>query len=241
LRYSAGDLVRDMKDYRAATLPVALIAIIGAGLFVFLELAEEVREAEMLDIDRALLLFMRDPGDLSQPIGPRWLEQTMIEITALGGYPILSLLVAMVVGFLLISRRYGSALYVTLSICLGTLAGHVLKLLYERPRPDLVDHLVDVHTASFPSGHATMSAIVYLTLAALIMRLANGFAVRLYVLFVAVFLTLAIGTSRVYLGVHWPSDVVAGWALGAAWASVSWLAVSALRAYRHRTRSAPNA
>lgn len=241
MRYSVGDLVRDMKDYRAATLPVALIAIIGASLFVFLEIAEEVREAEMIDIDRALLLFLRDPADLSQPLGPRWLEQTMVEITALGGYPILSLLLAIVVGFLIVSRKFGSAVYVTLSIGLGTLAGHVLKLLYERPRPDLVDHLVDVHTASFPSGHATMSAVVYLTLAVLIMRLVDGVGARIYVLFVAVFLTLAIGTSRIYLGVHWPSDVVAGWALGAAWASLSWLSVSALRAYRHRTRSASNA
>jgi len=95
-----------------------------------------------------------------------------------------------------------------------------------------VDHLVQIHTASFPSGHATMSAVVYLTLATLIVRLVDDVAVRVYVLAVAILLTLAVGLSRIYLGVHWPSDVAAGWALGAAWACLSWLAVSGLRRLR---------
>ncbi len=228
------ELVRGMKDMRPAILPALLIGIVGFGAYVFLELADEVGEDEMEGIDRALLLAFRNPDDLSDPLGPPWLEETVTEITSLGGYPILVALIAVVTGYLLVTRKYGPALFVVLSTGLGTAVSHVLKLAYERPRPDVVDHLVSIHTASFPSGHATMSAIVYLTLAALIVRLVETTRERLYVLSVAILLTVAVGLSRVYLGVHWPSDVAAGWALGAAWASLSWLVVSTLRALRSR-------
>lgn len=231
-----GELVRGMRDTRSALLPVALMALLGAAVFAFLQLADEVGEDELGAIDEALLLLFRDPSDRSQVIGPPWLEETMVEITALGGYPILVVMVAVVVGYLFMMRMAGPALFVLASIVTGTIAGHVLKLVYDRPRPDIVDHLVSIHTPSFPSGHATMSAVVYLTLASLIMRLVDSTLVRGYVLSVAVLLTLAVGISRVYLGVHWPSDVAAGWALGVAWASLSWLVVAALRVYRERTR-----
>ena len=228
------ELVRGMKDMRPAILPALLIGIVGFGAYVFLELADEGGEDEMGGIDRALLLAFRNPDDLSDPLGPPWLEETITEITSLGGYPILVALIAAVTGYLLVTRKYGPALFVVLSTGLGTAVSHVLKLAYERPRPDVVDHLVSIHTASFPSGHATMSAIVYLTLAALIVRLVETTRERIYVLSVAILLTVAVGLSRVYLGVHWPSDVAAGWALGAAWASLSWLVVSTLRALRRR-------
>jgi undecaprenyl-diphosphatase len=231
---SVTDLVRGMRDIPVSISSVVLTAILASGLYVFFEIADELDEGEADGIDRRLLLFFRDPADTSQPIGPEWLKQTVIEITALGGYPILVMIVGAVVGFLLVSRRFGPALFVLLSVGAGTLVGHLLKLAYDRPRPDLVDHLVAIHTPSFPSGHATMSAVVYLTLASLILRLVDSRTVRAYVLTVAIALTVAIGLSRVYLGVHWPSDVAAGWAIGVAWACFSWLLVSALRAYRSR-------
>lgn len=230
------ELVRGMKDMRPAMLPALLVGIAGLGAYVFLELADEVGEDEMDGIDRALLLAFRNPADLSDPLGPPWFEETVTEITALGGYPILVALIAAVTGYLLVTRKFGPALFVLLSTGLGTAFSHLLKLAYERPRPDVVDHLVTIHTASFPSGHATMSAIVYLTLAALIVRLVETTRERIYVMGVAILLTVAVGLSRIFLGVHWPSDVAAGWALGVAWASLSWLVVSALRAWRQRQR-----
>lgn len=226
------DLVRGMRDVRIATMPVILVALVAAGVYVFLALAEEVRENEMARLDASLLRLFRNPHDFSDPIGPPWVEQTVLEITTLGGYPVLVTLVAVIVGFLLVSRRFGPALFMLVSILSGTAVSQLLKIVYARPRPDLVDHLVQAHTASFPSGHATMSALVYLTLASLIARLSDDLTVRVYVMAVALVLTLAVGVSRVYLGVHWPSDVAAGWALGIAWACLSWLAVTALRRMR---------
>lgn len=225
------ELVRGMREIRFATAPVLMVAVVASGVYIFLAIADEVSENEIARIDSALLLMLRDPADSARPLGPGWLVQAITEITALGGYPVLVVLVASVLGFLLVVGRYGPAFFVFLSIVSGTALSQVLKAFYDRPRPDIVDHLVQTHTASFPSGHATMSALVYLTLASLIVRLVDSLAARAYVICVAVLLTVLVGFSRVYLGVHWPSDVAAGWALGAAWASLTWLVVSGLRAF----------
>jgi undecaprenyl-diphosphatase len=105
----------------------------------------------------------------------------------------------------------------------------VLKEFFERPRPDLVPHGAEVFTASFPSGHAMMSAVVYLTLGALLARVETGLRVKAFVLSVSVLLTVLVGISRVYLGVHWPTDVLAGWTVGAAWAVMCWLIARVLQ------------
>ena len=223
-----------MRDSPLASLPVAIAALFSFGVYAFLHIADEVSEAELNRFDSWLLLALRNPADIADPLGPAWFEEFMIELTALGGYPLLTLIVVAVAGFLVVSRRYGPAIYTVLSIVLGTSLSHGLKLLYDRPRPDLVDQLVSVHTPSFPSGHASMSAVVYLTLATVIVRFVDGLAIRSYVLWVALLLTIGIGASRVYLGVHWPSDVAAGWAFGVSWACLAWLVVTALRAWRLR-------
>lgn len=229
MSHSLTDLVRGLRDFRPATLPVAMIALAAGGIYVFLAIADRMAEGEIAALDERLLLSLRDPADTDDPIGPAWLEETAIEITALGGYPLIVLTLAAVIGFLLVTRRPGPALYAFLSVAGGTVVSQLLKHFYDRPRPDLVAHLDSIHTASFPSGHAMMSTVAYLTLAALIVRIVESPAARAYVLGVAILVSLMVGVSRVYLGVHWPSDVAAGWALGIAWASLSWLAVSALR------------
>jgi undecaprenyl-diphosphatase len=105
-----------------------------------------------------------------------------------------------------------------------------MKWAYARPRPELVPHGAEVYTASFPSGHSMMSAVVYLTLGALLARTQSSQGAKIYILSVAVILTVLVGTSRVYLGVHWPTDVLAGWALGGLWALICWLAMLWLQA-----------
>lgn len=228
------DLVRGMRDLRIATVPVLLMALVAGGIYTFVAVANDVSENELQRFDNGLLLLFRQPGDVSAPIGPSWVAQSVVEITTLGGYPVLVTLVTAIAGFLLVYRKFGPAIFMLASIISGTMVSHLLKIVYDRPRPDIVDHLVATHTASFPSGHATMSAVVYLTLATMIVRLVDDVAVRIYVILMAVLLTFMVGMSRIYLGVHWPSDVIAGWALGTAWACLSWLAVTALRALRAR-------
>jgi undecaprenyl-diphosphatase len=211
----------------AGTL-VSLVAITAAGL-LFAELAEEVLEGDSRAVDTAILLTLRNPVDSSDPIGPRWLESIFRDITALGGTAVVTLITAAVIGFLLAASKRGAALLILLSVAGGALLGPVLKIGFDRPRPDLVAHLVQVQSASFPSGHALLSAVTYLTLAALLSRLVGELRLKIYIMTVALIFTFLIGSSRVYLGVHWPTDVLAGWLVGAAWAVVCWRIALALQ------------
>ena len=129
----------------------------------------------------------------------------------------------------MLARQRGAARLVAVSVGGGTALSSLLKLGFARPRPDLVPHAVEVYTASFPSGHAMLSAVTYLTLAALLARVQPRRRLRIYVLALAVLTSLLVGASRVYLGVHWPSDVAAGWCVGAAWALLCWLAALRLQ------------
>jgi undecaprenyl-diphosphatase len=208
---------------------LAALAVAAGGVLGFIALADEVREGEIRDFDSSILLALRNPADHADPIGPRWLEIAMRDLTSLGSVSVLTFMVAAALGYLLLIRKRGAALLVLVSIGGGTALSSLLKFGFDRPRPDLVAHLVDIHTLSFPSGHAMLSAVTYLTLGALLARVDARRAVKLYILGVAVALTLVIGISRLYLGVHWPSDVLAGWCAGAAWAMLCWLVALVLQ------------
>ncbi|GIZ50115.1 phosphatase PAP2 family protein [Noviherbaspirillum aridicola] len=200
------------------------------SLYGFVELADDMSEGDTRDFDHAVLLAFREPHDLSDPIGPRWFEEVMRDFTALGGHAVLTSIVLAVVGFLLLTRKRKFALMVGLSVAAGMGLSSLLKYVFARPRPDLVAHATEVYTHSFPSGHAMLSAVVYLTLGALLARSRAEPHVKIYLLSVAGLLTVLVGVSRVYLGVHWPSDVLAGWAIGAAWALACWLVMLWLQA-----------
>jgi undecaprenyl-diphosphatase len=228
-------LARGLKNGNANRLPVALIGIFTLGVYGFIQIADEMAEGEIRNLDETLFMLMRVAGDPSRSIGPAWLQETAVEVTAIGGYPLIVLTLAAVCGFFIVTERYGAALYAVLSVGSGAVLSYSLKQYYARPRPDLVDHLDTVHTASFPSGHALVTTVAYLTLAAIVIGYLETSRARAYVISVAVLVAVMVGVSRVYLGVHWPSDVAAGWALGAAWASFSWLVVHMLQRRRGRT------
>ena len=199
------------------------LAVLCGGVWIFLEVADEVIEGETRGIDEALLLSLRTAGDPSDPLGPGWIEELGRDFTALGGVGVLTLISLFSLGYLLLARKGHIALFTLAAVSGGILLSSFLKNFFDRPRPDLVPHESIVYTASFPSGHSMMSAVTYLTLAALLSRVHTRVHLKAYLFGVALLLTLLIGISRIYLGVHWPTDVVAGWSAGAAWAALCWL------------------
>jgi undecaprenyl-diphosphatase len=198
---------------------VGLLVICG-GIWVFIELAQAATGDTPPAFDVWLLKSLRRPDDPALSIGPAWLAESMRDITALGGVTVLSLVTAAVVGFLLLARKFSAMAFVLVATGAGFLITVLLKALYERPRPEVVPHLAEVYTSSFPSGHSMMSAVVYLTLGTLLTRLVSTPQLKFYFLSVALILTGLVGISRVYLGVHYPTDVLAGWCGGLAWASL---------------------
>ena len=207
---------------------VIALAILG-GVFY---LGSEILEGDQFALDKAIITGLRTAADPATPIFPPWVTSAMIDITALGGITVLTLVTIFAVGYLMAIGRHRAALFVAASVSLGGIATKILKAFFVRERPDLVPHLVSVDSASFPSGHAMNSALVYLTLAALVARTRTHTGVRIYLMSAALGLTLLIGTSRVYLGVHWPTDVMAGWGVGASWAILSSLLAKVLQSER---------
>jgi undecaprenyl-diphosphatase len=228
---------------QAAKLEVSsliVLFLLAGALFVFASIAEEVSEGETLGFDRAVLVALREPGNLSEPLGPKWLEVSIADLTSLGGTAVLTTLVIIVSGFMFLGGRHHAALLVLAASIGGGLLSHVLKELFDRARPDVVVHLVGVSNASFPSGHAISSATVYLTLGALLARVQPNRRLKIYTGAVAAALTVMIGLSRIYLGVHYPTDVLAGWCIGAAWAMFCWLIVGWLQRRGAVEGAAPN-
>ena len=203
------------------------LLVIGLGLcgvlFLFIRLAGEVMKGDTQTLDVQIIRSLRSAADPALPIGPAWMEGVLIDVTALGSPIVLGLIVLIITGYLLLQARYVTEVIVLLSSISGEILNETLKVFFERPRPSVVTHLRTVVTASFPSGHAMESAIIYLTLGALLMRVVEGRITKVYCMAMAMFLTLIVGVSRVFLGVHYPSDVLGGWMLGFFWAAVTFL------------------
>jgi len=211
---------------------LASIAIVSGLILAFLQIADEMIEGEMEAFDQAILMLFRDPANLETTIGPVWLHEMVRDITALGSFSLLGLIVVGVCIYLLLARMRAEALLVVTSVVGGTILSTLLKMGYNRPRPDLAT-MSEQFTASFPSGHAMLSAVTFLTLGAVLSRFAPTRPLRFFTIGMAVLLTLMVGVSRLYMGVHYPSDVLAGWCLGAAWA----LICSTVAMYLQRTGS----
>ena len=219
-------------------LVAALIALIC--VYGVIELADEVKEGATQTVDEWVLRSLRRSDDPTMPIGPAWMREAGFDLTALGSPIVLILTVSAVIGFMCLQRQYRLALFTVLTIVSGSamaillnefmrVVEILLKYVIARDRPSIVPHLREVTTPSFPSGHAMVSAIVYLTLGTLLMQIVKGRAAKLYCLMVAMLLTFLVGLSRIYLGVHYPTDVLAGWMAGIGWALGCWLAIQYFR------------
>ncbi len=198
---------------------ILLILLCAAAAFL---IAAAIREEAGLGLVRAwdegLLLALRNPADPADPLGPMWLEIFFRDVTALGSHAVVVLVGLVAAAYFALLRERASILLLAVSFVGGALLSTGLKLAFSRPRPELVAHLAEIHTASFPSGHAMLSAVAYLTLASLLARVQATVPLRRFVIGVGIAVTGLVGASRVYLGVHWPTDVLAGWFIGAAWA-----------------------
>jgi undecaprenyl-diphosphatase len=174
------------------------------------------------NFDQSLLIALRAPNDLADPIGSPAFEEAVRDITALGSFAVLTLVTVVAVVFLMVSKRYAEAATLFFAAVLGQVLSETIKAFIGRPRPDLVAHIVDTTSASFPSGHSMMSAAIYLTIGAMLARVQPQRRLKTYIHATALLLTVMVGMSRVYLGVHWPTDVLAGWCFGALWAILCW-------------------
>jgi undecaprenyl-diphosphatase len=210
------------RAWRSDTWLLIAILTIVALLFAFGLIAQEAIEGEPLAFDRIVLLAFRDAANPSVPIGPPWLLEAARDITSLGSTIVLGTILFAVVGYLLLAGKHAVAWMMLGAVLGGVALSNFLKFAFARPRPDFVAPAVQVFTASFPSGHATLSAITYLTLGAVLARTHPSVRIRIYFVSLAAFVTVLVGLSRVYLGVHYPTDVLAGWCIGVAWAMGWW-------------------
>lgn len=198
------------------------LALIALAAWAFLEIADEVTEGETAALDEKILLALRAADDASDPIGPRWVEEAARDVTALGSLAVLVIVVTSACGYLWLKGNRTAVLYVIVAVLGAQALSSGLKLAFDRPRPDLVPHGDFVYTQSFPSGHSLVSAATYLTLGAMLAKNERKRRLQIYFVLWAITLAVLVGISRVYLGVHWPTDVAAGWAIGAFWALMCW-------------------
>jgi undecaprenyl-diphosphatase len=206
-----------LQRYRLLETAVLLsLLVIVGSVWIFVEVADEVHEGEFQQLDERILRSLRNAD--GTPIGPKWLLGVARDLTALGGAAVITLLTMSALGFLALRRKWGSLLLVVASIIGGALVSTVLKHSFDRARPDAALHQMEVTSQSFPSGHSMLAAATYFTLAALLSRTTADRRIKAYFLTLAAFLTVLIGSTRMYLGVHYPTDVLAGWSAGLAWA-----------------------
>jgi undecaprenyl-diphosphatase len=215
------------------------VVTIAVLLFAFGFIAQEVAQGKTSTFDRQVILALRNSTDPSVPIGPAWLPEAARDLTSLGSILVLGIITLAVAGYLFLTRRHATAWLMLIAVVGGIALNDLLKFAFARARPDFVPHAARIFTTSFPSGHASLSAITYLTIGTLLARSQPSFTLSLYFMSLAVFLTVLIGVSRIYLGVHHPTDVLGGWCIGAAWAMGCWVMLARLQNVGHVESPSP--
>jgi undecaprenyl-diphosphatase len=210
-------------------LMLAALAVVVVGTWAVIELADEVLEGNAQRYDEWVLRRLRSPEDPTRPIGPAWFEAGWRDVTSLGSAAVLTLVTLACAGYLLIAKRYRTLVVLAVVVVGGVVLTFLMKAVFARPRPEYASSMTQIVSASFPSGHSMLSAVVYLTLGALLARTTGVLRYKMYFLSLGVIVTLLVGVSRVYLGVHYPTDVLAGWSAGLTWALLCWLVVCFLQ------------
>jgi undecaprenyl-diphosphatase len=219
----------DQPAYGSKTSTLIAVLATACLLFAFGVIAQNVVEGTSLAFDQKIVRALRDPDNPSAPIGPAWVQEAARDLTSLGSMIVLLIMTCAASIYLFLARKYAAAWLLLVAVFGGIALNDVLKHMFARPRPDHVYQAARVFTSSFPSAHAEISAITYLTMAALLAQSQSSFRIGLYFIALAALLTLLIGLSRLYLGVHYPTDVLGGWCIGAAWALACWVLMTWLQ------------
>jgi len=217
---------RALRIARTEIAALSALLIIALGVMTFIEVADDMTEADGQMFDQAVLHWLQPVA--GQPRGPWWLQEAAADLTSLGGISVLTLFAVIAFSFLLIQRKRLSALLLVVGLIGGVALSEGLKALFERERPPVAYQAVETLNASFPSGHALLSTVFYLTLGVMLTRAFPQKRLKAFVLGSAILIALLIGLTRVYLGAHWATDVLAGWCAGAAWAMALWLVAYAV-------------
>jgi undecaprenyl-diphosphatase len=215
------------KDHQKGA-PLYLLTI-ACLLFIFGLVAQTVVEGKSSAFDRSIILAFREHGNPSAPVGPAWVQEAARDLTSLGSIIVLVIITLAIAGYLALARKRAAAWLMLVAVFGGIAVSDLLKFAFGRPRPDFISPAARVFTTSFPSGHATLSAITYLTIAGLLAESQSSARVGMYFIVLAALMTILIGVSRVYLGVHYPTDVLGGWCVGAAWALGWWVLMTWLQ------------
>lgn len=207
-----------------------MFAFAMLALSLFAALASEMRESETAHWDQAAL-HLAQQWRAAHPL----VEAIMREFSSLGSTPVLTLFTVLAAGYLCCVGRFARAVAVSVAMSSGALAVTALKAGFGRARPDPQFAALVQEGLSFPSGHASMSAVFYLTVGVLVAQRHERIRERSFLVAAAVFMAVLIGITRVMLGVHWASDVLAGWAFGAGWAALWFYLAAHLRDARQAT------
>ena len=211
---------------RHGWVPIAALLMALAGAFAFIELADEVLEKETVTFDQRL--FDAIAGRY-QRLGPGSQEMWR-DLSALGGATVIILLSTGVATFLLLRRQWRSAAFLAISVVGGLILSSLIKQAIDRARPELLEHHALPGSPSFPSGHATHAAVVYLAIAILLTKLVESVRLKAYILTAGLLVPLLVGISRIALAVHWPTDVLGGWLIGLAWGLLVYTAATYMQA-----------
>lgn len=207
-----------------------IVMVVGIG--VFLTLVTQLQSASIQSLDEAVIRSLRNISVPAEASHPGWFDELARDFTALGGYAVLTTITVLVTTFLHLERRPARAHFVAITVVFGYSFSMLLKAVIDRPRPDIVPWLSHVHLSSFPSGHSMMSAVVYLSLGLMLSDLTSRRLVKVFVVIAPLAISAMVGLSRVYMGVHYPTDVIAGWWIGISWSLACWLIVRRWRAFQ---------
>ena len=217
---------RALRIARTEIAAVSALFIVALGVMTFIELADDMTEADGQAMDQSILAWMQPVA--GEPRGPWWMTEAAADLTSLGGISVLALFATIAVVFLIIQRKRLSAVLLVVGLAGGVALSEGLKAIFGRERPPSAFQAVETINASFPSGHALLSTVFYLSLGVMLTRAFPKRGGKAFVLGAAMLIALLIGTTRMYLGAHWASDVFAGWCAGAAWAMALWLVAYAV-------------